>query len=78
MEIWLAKISANVVVSATVAKERIMKTQNSEIDDAVHWLKAAMRQTQSNIEKQSKKIIELENQIKRLRKVNYQDLFSNK
>lgn len=44
-----------------------MKTQNSEIDDAVHWLKAAMRQTQSNIEKQSKKIIELENQIKRLK-----------
>lgn len=55
-----------------------MKTQNSEIEDAVHWLTVAMRQTQSNIEKQSKKIIELENQIKRLKKVNYQNLSSNK
>ena len=44
-----------------------MKKQNSEIEDAVYRLSVAMRQTQSNIEKQSKKIIELENQIKRLK-----------
>lgn len=55
-----------------------MKAQCSEIEDTVHWLTVAMRQTQSNIEKQSKKIIELENQIKRLKKVNYQNLLSNK
>lgn len=44
-----------------------MKTQNSEIEDTVYRLSVAMRQVQSNIEKQSKKIIELENQIKRLK-----------
>lgn len=55
-----------------------MKTQNSEIEDTVYWLKVAMKQTQSDIEKQSKKIIEIENQIKRLKKVNYQNLSSNK
>lgn len=57
-----------------------MKTQNSEIEDTVYRVSVAMsiRQVQSNIEKQSKKIIELENQIKRLKKVNYQNLSSNK
>lgn len=44
-----------------------MKTQYSEIEDTVHWLTVAMRQAQSDMEKQSKKIIELENQIKRLK-----------
>lgn len=44
-----------------------MKTQNSEIEDAVYQLKVAMRQVQSDLEKQSKKIIELENKIKRLK-----------
>lgn len=55
-----------------------MKTKNKEIENAVHWLTVAMRQAQSDLKKQSKKIIELENQIKRLKKVNYQDLSSNK
>lgn len=55
-----------------------MKTQYSEIEDTVHWLTVAMRQAQSDMDKQSKKIIELENQIKRLKKVNYQNLSSNK
>ena len=44
-----------------------MKTQNSKIEDTVHWLTVAMRQAQSDIKKQSEKIIELENQIKRLK-----------
>lgn len=44
-----------------------MKTQNSEIEDDVHWLKVAMKQAQSDMEKQSKKITELGNQIKRLK-----------
>lgn len=55
-----------------------MKTQNSEIEDTVYWLKVAMRQAQSDMEKQSKKIIELENQIKRLKNTNYQNLSRNK
>ena len=44
-----------------------MKTQNSKIEDTVHWLTVAMRQVQSDIKKQSEKIIELENQINRLK-----------
>ena len=55
-----------------------MKTQYSKIEDTVYWLTVAMRQAQSDIEKQSKKIIELENQIKRLKNTNYQNLSSNK
>lgn len=48
-----------------------MKTQYSRIEDTVHWLTVAMRQAQSDMEKQSKKIIELENQIKRLKNNEY-------
>lgn len=48
-----------------------MKTQYSKIEDTVHWLTVAMRQAQSDMEKQSKKIIELENQIKRLKNNEY-------
>ena len=55
-----------------------MKTQYSEIEDTVHWLKVAMRQAQSDMEKQSKKITELENQIERLKNTSYQNLPRNK
>ena len=55
-----------------------MKTQNSEIEDAVHWLSVAMRQVQSDMEKQSKEIIKLEKQIKMLKNTDYQNLYSNK
>lgn len=43
-----------------------MKTKSSEIEDTVYWLTVAMRQAQSDIKRQSERIIELENQIKRL------------
>lgn len=56
----------------------MMKTKSSKIENNVHWLTVAMRQAQSDMEKQSKKIIELENQIKRLKNTNYQNLSSNK
>ena len=44
-----------------------MKSKSSKIENDVHWLTVAMRQAQSDIKKQSEKIIELENQIKRLK-----------
>lgn len=44
-----------------------MKTKSSKIEDTVYWLTVAMRQAQSDLKKQSKKNIELENQIKRLK-----------
>lgn len=55
-----------------------MKTQYSKIEGTVHWLTVAMRQAQSDVEKQSKKIIELENQIKMLKNTSYQNLSRNK
>lgn len=48
-----------------------MKTKSSKIEDTVYWLTVVMRQAQSDLKKQSEKIIELENQIKRLKNNEY-------
>ena len=40
----------------------------TNLEDSVYWLKVAMRQAQSDIKNDKKRILELENQVEDLRK----------